>query len=89
MTNYGFSMGALWAIKIGINLSDPVFRGTYHGKHAHEDDLQDVIDRATDAGCRKFMVTGSDLQESQHAVQLARDYRMFLFLLRSPPFSIF
>jgi len=27
------------------------------------------------AGCRKLMVTGSDLVESEKAVQLARDYR--------------
>ena len=61
--------------QVGINLGDPVFRGNYHDKQVHEDDLQDVINRALDAGCQKFMVTGSDLEESRHAVQLARDHR--------------
>jgi TatD DNase family protein len=56
-------------------LGDPVFRGSYHGKQAHEDDLTDIIERAREIGCTKFMVTGSDLKESEHAVQLSKDYR--------------
>lgn len=52
-----------------------MFRGHYHGKKAHDDDLDDVVQRAKDVGCAKFMVTGSDLVESQAAVQIARDYR--------------
>lgn len=63
-------------LQVGINLGDPVFRGVYHGKEAHEDDLDDVLQRAVEAGCIKFMVTGSDLEESKKAVQLAKDYRM-------------
>merc|ERR1712000_372480 len=59
---------------IGINLGDPVFRGEYHGKKAHDDDLEDVIQRALDVGCTKFMVTGSSLKESQHAVEIAKQY---------------
>jgi TatD DNase family protein len=61
---------------MGINLSDPVFRGVYHGKRAHEDDLEDVVQRARDIGCEKMMVTGSDLKESAHAVEIAERYRM-------------
>jgi TatD DNase family protein len=61
--------------QIGINLSDPMFRGQYHGKQSHEDDVEDVIQRAKDIGCSKFMVTGSDLEESKHAVQIASKYR--------------
>ncbi|KAI1958632.1 hypothetical protein LOZ58_005038 [Ophidiomyces ophidiicola] len=61
-------------VDIGINLGDPVFRGEYHGRKVHDDDLPDVIERAVNAGCKKFMVTGSDLRESQHAIQLAKDH---------------
>ena len=60
---------------MGINLGDPVFRGIYHEKQAHEDDLDDVVQRAVDAGCVKMMVTGSDLKESTHAVDVAKRYR--------------
>lgn len=62
----------LTSTQIGINLGDPVFRGNYHGKQAHEDDYEDVLQRALDVGCEKFMITGSDLKESHHAVDLAK-----------------
>ncbi|CAI7645926.1 unnamed protein product [Penicillium manginii] len=66
-------------VDIGINLSDPMFQGHYHGKQAHEGDLDDVIQRAKDVGCEKFMVTGSDLEESQTAIQIARDHPGFCY----------
>lgn len=52
-----------------------MFRGRYHGKQAHEADLDDVIQRAKDVGCSKFMVTGSDLVESAEAITIAKNYR--------------
>ena len=61
--------------QVGINLGDPVFRGKYHGKQAHEDDLVDVIQRALGAGCTKMMITGSNLIESQHAISISKQYR--------------
>ncbi|KAJ6122777.1 TatD family [Penicillium capsulatum] len=66
-------------VDIGINLSDPMFNGQYHGKQAHESDLDDVIQRARDVGCAKFMVTGSDLIESAQAVQIAQKYPGFCY----------
>ena len=59
---------------VGINLSDATFRGKYHGKQVHEDDTKDVITRAVDAGCVKFMVTGSDLEESKRAIAIAEEH---------------
>lgn len=47
-----------------------------HGdRRAHEDDLDHVVQRAVAAGCEKFMITGSDLEESRKAVELAKVYR--------------
>lgn len=68
-------LGSLCALQVGINLGDPIFRGVYHGKQAHEDDLGEVIQRAVQIGCTKMMVTGSDLEESRKAIQLAKDHR--------------
>ncbi|CAK47903.1 3'-5'-exodeoxyribonuclease [Aspergillus niger CBS 101883] len=66
-------------VDIGINLSDPVFSGSYHGKQVHDNDLDDIVQRAKDIGCQKFMVTGSDLKESRRAIQLAHDYPGFCY----------
>jgi TatD DNase family protein len=63
------------APQIGINLTDPIFRGEYHGTQRHEDDFEDVLQRGIDAGCNKYMVTGSDLKESEHAVEIAKTHR--------------
>jgi len=60
--------------QVGINLTDPIFRGVYHGKRAHEDDLEHVIQRAVNAKCTKMMITGSDLDESKKAIELAEKY---------------
>ena len=59
---------------MGINLTDATFRGEYYGTQHHEDDTEHVIQRAVGLGCIKFMVTGSDLQESKKAISLAEQY---------------
>ncbi|KAG4443379.1 hypothetical protein IFR05_001168 [Cadophora sp. M221] len=58
-------------VDIGINLTDPVYTGLYHGTQRHENDLSAVVQRAIDIGCEKLIVTGSDLEHSQTAVRLA------------------
>lgn len=61
-------------IDIGINLADPIFRGMYHGKQRHPDDLNAVISRAKEVGCQKLIVTGSDLTNSKEALDIAKEY---------------
>ncbi|KAI9676273.1 MAG: hypothetical protein M1829_003102 [Trizodia sp. TS-e1964] len=87
----GPQTGGLRYADVGINFTDPVFQGIYHGSQRHEDDLQDVIQRAREAGCEKFLVTGSDLVESRAAIDLARQHRKFISPLFHwyPPAKIF
>lgn len=68
-------------VDVAINLGDPVFRGVYHGKQVHDDDLEDVLKRAVDVGCVKMLVTGSDLENSRRAVKMAEERRKFFFTL--------
>ncbi|KAF8847887.1 hypothetical protein BDZ45DRAFT_754431 [Acephala macrosclerotiorum] len=61
-------------VDIGINLTDPVFVGLYHGTQRHPNDLSSVLQRAKEVGCEKLIVTGSDLRESRKAVKLAEEH---------------
>ncbi|KAK3298000.1 uncharacterized protein B0H64DRAFT_135833 [Chaetomium fimeti] len=61
-------------IDIGINLADPIFRGRYHGKSRHPDDLKGVIGRAVEVGCSKLIVTGSSFKSSRDALKLAKEF---------------
>ena len=49
----------------------------HHGTRRHPDDLGAVIGRAAEVGCQKLIVTGSDLQSSRDALDLAAEYREF------------
>ncbi|GAA6022840.1 hypothetical protein JCM8202_003736 [Rhodotorula sphaerocarpa] len=62
-------------IDIGCNLSDPVFRGSYHGKQAHEDDLDEILKRARHAGVGMQLLTGDCLEGSKEVLALAQQHQ--------------
>jgi TatD DNase family protein len=61
-------------VDIGANLTDGMFRGEYHGKKVHREDLARVLTRARDAGVETVLVTAGTLEEAEEAVRLAETH---------------
>ncbi|KZP31180.1 Mg-dependent DNase [Athelia psychrophila] len=64
-------------IDIGVNLTDPVFRGVHHGRKKHDDDFEAMLERARVAGVKSMIITGGSLKESQQALQLAKKHNLY------------
>jgi len=64
-------------IDIGVNLTDPVFRGIHHGKRKHDDDFDAMLERSRSAGVKSMIITGGSLRESQQALKLAQEYALY------------
>jgi TatD DNase family protein len=61
-------------IDIGVNLTDDMFSGHYHGRQAHPADLDLVMQRAQKAGVIKQMVTVGQLNEIKPALELTKQF---------------
>ncbi|WFC96172.1 hypothetical protein MBRA1_002828 [Malassezia brasiliensis] len=59
-------------VEIAVNLGDPMFRGVYHDKEKHPDDLAQVLDRAERAGVRAQIITAGSLAETDEVLHLAQ-----------------
>ncbi|KAK7695315.1 hypothetical protein QCA50_002505 [Cerrena zonata] len=64
-------------IDIGVNLTDPIFRGYHHGRQKHDDDLEAMLERCKVAGVRSMILTGGSLHESKEALELAKKYNFY------------
>lgn len=69
----GYGAGCLKYYDIGLNLTDPMFRGVYNGKQYHESDLKQVLSRAHQRNVNCALLTGSSLVESKDAISLANE----------------
>ncbi|KAI9461016.1 Mg-dependent DNase [Lactarius psammicola] len=68
----------VWIITdIGVNLTDPVFRGRYRGRQKHDDDLSHVLERSRRAGVVSMIITGGSLSESKLALKLAKEHNLY------------
>lgn len=49
---------------VGVNITDAMFKGCYHGRFHHQPDLTSVLVKAKAFGVDKMLLTGSSLKES-------------------------
>jgi hypothetical protein len=61
-------------IDVGANLLDSMFQGVYRDKQLHAADLDAVIRRASQAGCRAILVTAGTPEESLQTQELCRTW---------------
>lgn len=59
---------------IAVNLMDQNFLGTYNNRPKHPPDLEAVLSRAGAAGVERILITGTSLEESRNALELAKRY---------------
>lgn len=58
-------------VDIGINLTDNMYQGKYHGKKKHPADLEEVVRRGTAVGVSGLIITGTDASDSAAAIKLS------------------
>ena len=59
---------------IGVNLTDAMYQGEYHGSKKHEPDLDAVLDRAWKNGLDKMMITGGSLEDAHKALEITKKH---------------
>jgi TatD DNase family protein len=64
---------------VGVNFTDPMFHGIYHGRTAHKSDIEDVVLRAKTFNVRKMLLTGSSLDESRKTLEIAAGMPEYAF----------
>lgn len=62
---------------IGVNFSDAMFSGIYHGRQHHPLDLDQVIARAKAVGVDKMLITALLIAESKSHLDLCREHPGF------------
>ena len=57
---------------IAANLASEHFQGIYNNKQLHPEDVNEVIQRAEQMGCKDFLFVGGDLKDSKRSFELSQ-----------------
>ena len=66
---------------VGVNFSDGMFKGFYHGSSSqkHPEDIDRVIERSRLFNVKKMLITASSLKESEEHIQLCEQHQGSFF----------
>ncbi|CAB4026071.1 deoxyribonuclease TATDN1 isoform X1, partial [Paramuricea clavata] len=59
-------------VNVSVKLIDLMFRGIYHGKQHHPDDLTSVLKRAVDIGVTKMIITCGCSDDIKNGLELSK-----------------
>ena len=62
-------------VDIAVNLTDPMFKGVYRSKQIHSSDFDLILKRSLSRNV-EMVITGTCLETSKEALQLAKDHKM-------------
>lgn len=60
---------------VGLNITDSMFSGNYHGREHHRDDSIDVLKKAYRHHVNNILLTGSSLSESAKTIEIIRSLK--------------
>jgi len=68
------SLNKMKLCDIGVNILDKMFYGEYNNKYIHENDIDNVIDRAKSLSVQTLICTGSNIEESKKLLHFCTNY---------------
>lgn len=60
---------------VGVNITDPMFSGDYHGRKHHRNDTLDVLQKAFRHHVTDVLLTGSSLAESKRTIEIVNSLK--------------
>jgi len=68
------SLNKMKLCDIGVNILDKMFYGEYNHKYIHENDINNVIDRANSLSVQTLICTGSNIEDSKKLLHFCSNY---------------
>lgn len=60
---------------VGVNITDSMFNGDYHGRNHHRNDILDVLQKSFKHHVNDILLTGSSLDESKRTIDIIKSLK--------------